>query len=90
MDNGKTMIQTNVFLVGLNMDTEPHSFLCKSRIFSRHEAEFVDREVSRLLHCKHISICDSQLFSPTSVVAKHKSFHLVTYLWHINKNREHR
>ena len=42
--------------VPVEFDFDPQPFRCKNRAFKKCEAEFIDQEVSRLLHNKYISI----------------------------------
>ena len=75
--------------VKLPFSTKPEKFYLKNRKFTALEADFIDKEVSRLLKSGCIIQCQNNnpyFVSPINVVPKKKGFRLVSDLRHLNKH----
>lgn len=73
--------------VKLPFSTKPDNFYFNNRQFTALEAEFIDKEVSRLQKSGCIVQCRNPRFvSPINVVPKKQGFRLVSDLRHLNKH----
>lgn len=72
--------------VPVDLQNNIQPFVHNNRKFNKVEADFLDKEISRLIKLKYISKSNSDYISPINVIPKRKSFRLVTDLRFINQH----